>query len=75
MSADFAAEGEDGGEVDLEHLVPVAVGELMARVSSLDAGTVDEDVDPVAVAEDGGDEGGDGGLRGEVSGVDGCRSA
>jgi hypothetical protein len=37
---------EDGG--------PVVVGELVGRVAPLDAAAVEQDVDSVAVAEDGG---------------------
>ena len=38
---------------------------------ALDAAAVEQDVDAVAVFEDGGGEGGDGGGVGEVGGVDG----
>ena len=107
VGADGAAQGEDGGEVDLEdlargggdalvgergragagfwgrdfggggfcggalHFVPVRVWELVGRVTALDAGAVDEDVDAVAGGEDGGEEGGDGGGGGQVGGEDG----
>lgn len=57
MRADVAAEGEDRGEVDLQHGFPVVGGELVRRVAPLDAAAVDEDVDSVRVGEDAGDEG------------------
>lgn len=40
MRADFAAEGEDCAEVDLEHFVPVVVGELVRGVAALDTTAV-----------------------------------
>lgn len=52
MRADFAAEGEDCAEVDLEHFVPVVVGELVRGVTALDTTAVQENVDVVAVFED-----------------------
>ena len=52
MRADFATEGEDCAEVDLEHFVPVVVGELVRRVTALDTTAVQENVDIVAVFED-----------------------
>jgi hypothetical protein len=54
----------------LENGVPVFVWELMCGVSLLDAAAVEQDVYSVAVGEDAGNEGGDGGSRGEVCGVD-----
>lgn len=59
MAADVAAQGEDGVEVDLDDLVEVAVGEVLAGVPALDAGAVDEDAHLVAVGQDLGGEGGD----------------
>lgn len=70
MGAYVAAELEDGGEVYLEHGVPVGVGELVRWVPLLNAAAVEQDVDSVAVGEDGGDELGDGGRGGEVGDVD-----
>jgi len=52
VRADFAAESEDCAEVDLEHFVPVVVGELVGGVTALDATAVQEDIDIVAVFED-----------------------
>jgi len=52
VRADFAAEGEDCAEVDLEHFVPVVVGELVRGVTALDTTAVQENVDVVAVFED-----------------------
>lgn len=63
MGADVAAEGEDGGEVDLQHGVPVGGGEEVGRVPLLDAAAVEEDVD-VGVrvgVDERGEDGGDGG--------------
>lgn len=70
VGASVAAEGEDGVEVDLDHVVEVLVGELFAGVPSLDAGAVDEDADLVAVGEDLGDKPADRHRRGEVGRVD-----
>ena len=70
MCAYVAAELEDGGEVHLEDSFPVFVWELVCRVPLLDAAAVEQDVDSVAVAEDGGYQGADGGLGGEVGSVD-----
>jgi hypothetical protein len=70
VCANVAAQGEDGCEVYLEHGGPVVVGELVGWVPFLDPAAVEEDVDFVAVGEDGGDEGGYGGGGGEVRGVD-----
>lgn len=44
----------------LTDIVEVLVGELLAGVSSLDTGAVDEDANLVAVGEDLGDESADG---------------
>lgn len=52
MRADFATEGENCAEVDLEHFVPVVVGELVRGVTALDTTAVQENVDIVAVFED-----------------------
>jgi hypothetical protein len=52
-------------------LVEVIVGELLRRMSDLDARAVDEDPDLVAVGEDLGNELRDGLLRAEVRCVDG----
>jgi len=52
VRADFAAEGEDCAEIDLEHFVPVVVGELVRGVTALDTTAVQENVDIVAVFED-----------------------
>ena len=54
----------------MEHGVPVFVGELVGRVSSLDTAAVEEDVDPFLLGEDGGQDGGQGVAGGEVGGVD-----
>lgn len=70
MSADVAAQREDACEIDLQHRVPVAVGELVRWVTLLDAAAVEQDVDSVAVAEDLGCELGDRVVGGEVCGVD-----
>lgn len=43
MCAEVAAESEDGGEVGLEHGVPVGGGEDGGGVAALDAGAVEED--------------------------------
>ena len=52
MRADFAAEGEHCAEIDLEHFVPVVVGELVRGVAALDTTAVQEYIDVVAVFED-----------------------
>ena len=57
MRADVAAELEHGGEVYLEDGGPVGVREEVGWVPPLDAAAVEEDVDSVAVGEDGGGEG------------------
>lgn len=44
----------------LTDIIEVLVGELLAGVSSLDAGAVDENTNLVAVGEDLGDESADG---------------
>jgi hypothetical protein len=41
MCSDVTAEGEHGGKVDLKHLVPVIVRELLSWVSSLNAAAVE----------------------------------
>lgn len=56
VRADFAAEGEDCAEVDLENFVPVVVRELVRRVAALNTTAVQEDMDTVAVFEDFWDE-------------------
>ena len=71
MRANVTAEGEDGGEVNLQDLGPVRVGELVRGVAALNAAAVKQDVNGVAVCENCRDEGGDGGLGGEVGDVDG----
>lgn len=70
MCADFAAEGEDCGEVYLQDFVPVVVWELVGGVAALDAAAVQKDVYSLARGGDFGDEGGDGFLGCEVCGVD-----
>jgi hypothetical protein len=75
VCADFAAEGEDCAEVDLQHFVPVVVGELVRRVAALDATAVEEDMDTVTVFEDFRDERVDRGGRSEVCGVYCCFAA
>lgn len=77
MCANVAAEGEDGGEVYLQHGVPVFGGEEVGGVAALDAAAIEEDGDAeVGVrGEDGGEEGGDGGVGGEVGRVDGGGAA
>jgi hypothetical protein len=75
VCADFAAEGEDCAEVDLQHFVPVVVGELVRRVAALDAAAVEENMDNVAVFEDFRDERVDRGGRSEVCGVYCCFAA
>ena len=52
------------------HLVEVAVGEHLARVTALDACAVDEDADLVVIGQDLGGQGGDLVLGGEVGRVD-----
>lgn len=42
----------------------------MRRVAFLNAAAIEQDVDSVTVFQDGGDERGDGGVGGEVCGVD-----
>jgi hypothetical protein len=56
VCAYVAAEGEDGGQIDLEHVLPVAVGEFVRWVTTLDAGAVEQNVDAVLVLEDFWDE-------------------
>ena len=75
MRAYVSAQHEDGSEVYLEDSFPVVVWELVGRMASLDAAAVNQDVDSMAVFEDGGDEGGDGGVGGEVCSVDCCFAA
>lgn len=70
MCADIAAEREYGCEVYLEDVLPVCVGELVGWMARLDTAAVEQDVDSVAVGEDGRDERGDRGVGGEVCGVD-----
>ena len=53
--SEIAVQREDGGEVDLEDLIPCVVGKEVGWVPALDAGGADEDVHFVA----GGGEGGD----------------
>jgi glyoxylate carboligase len=52
VCADFAAEGKDCAEVDLQHFVPVVVRELVRRVAALNTTAVEENMDTVAVFED-----------------------
>lgn len=59
MRSHVAAEREDRAEVDLQHFVPVVLGELVRGMAALDAAAVQQDVDAVAVCEDLGHEGGD----------------
>jgi hypothetical protein len=70
VGADIPAQREDGGEVDLDDLVEVGVGEGFAGVTALDAGAVDEYSDLMVVGEDAGDEGGYVSGRGQVGGID-----
>lgn len=70
MGGDIAAQGKRGVEVDLDHLVEVTIGELLARVTALDARAVDQDADLVALAQDTRDQAGDVGRGGEVGGED-----
>jgi hypothetical protein len=49
-SRGFAADEEGGGEVGVEHALPVGEREFEHRLAVLDAGVVDEDVDGHAVA-------------------------
>jgi hypothetical protein len=70
VGADVAAESKDTCEVYLQDGLPVFVGELVGRVTALNAAAIQQDVDFVAVFEDCGDKGGDGFVRGEVAGVD-----
>lgn len=51
--------------------MPVIIGKLVCWVPLLNTAAVEQDVDSVAVFEDGGDKGGDGVVGGEVGGVDG----
>jgi len=51
-----SAEGENRVEVDLDDLVEVRVGELLAGMPALDASAVDQNAYLVAVCEDSGDE-------------------
>lgn len=55
MRANLTAEGEDCAQVDLQHVIPVVVGELVGRVAALDPAAVKQDVDVVAIVEDLGD--------------------
>lgn len=71
MRPDVAAQREDRAEVHLQHRVPVRGREFVRWVPSLDPAAVEQDADAVAVCEDGGDEGAEGGGGGEVCGVDG----
>lgn len=58
MRGDVAAQRKGRGQVDLQDLGEVGVGEGFGRVAALDAGAVDEDAQLVAVGEDARDEGG-----------------
>lgn len=69
VGADVAAEREDGVEVYLHDGVEVGVGELVARVTALQARAVDEDGDLVAVGEDLRHQLGDLALVAQVGGV------
>ena len=60
MRTNVAAEREDGAEVNLQDVVPIRGGELVGRMTPLDASAVDEDVDGMVVGENGGNERGDG---------------
>lgn len=55
MRANVARQLEYGRQVDLQHGFPVVVGELVRWVASLDAAAVEQDVDSMAVFEDGGE--------------------
>lgn len=70
VRADVAAQGEDGAQVDLHDGGEVGVREDLARVPDLDARTVDEDPDLVAVSEDFWDQARHVGRRRQVCGVD-----
>jgi len=70
VRADVAAEREHGREVDLQHLIPVGLRELVARVTALDPGAVHQDADVVAVLQCSWDEGGYFAWGAEVAGVD-----
>jgi hypothetical protein len=54
----------------LENGLPVFVGELVCGMALLDATAVEQDVNSMAVFQDRWGEGGDGGVGGEVCGVD-----
>lgn len=51
MSADISTKLEDCGEVDLDHLVPVIIGELGAGMTALDASTIHKNVDFVSILQ------------------------
>lgn len=70
MRAYISSELEDRGQVDLQHCFPVVVWKLVCRVAPLDSAAVEQNVYPVAVFEDNGEEGSDRGFGGEVRGVD-----
>lgn len=75
MCAHVAAQCEDGGQVDLQHGVPVGVRELVGWVPLLDTAAIEQNVDSVAVGEDLGGQGCDGFVGGEVGSVDCCFAA
>lgn len=52
MRAHVPTQSEDGVEVDLHHFGKVGVGKQVGRVSTLDAGAVDQDADGVPIGED-----------------------
>lgn len=70
MRAYIARELEYRGQVDLEYGFPVVVWKLVCRVAPLNSAAVEQDVYPVAVFEDSGEQRGDRGFGSEICGVD-----
>ena len=57
---------EGAGQVGLDHAVPLGEFERVRRLADIDAGIVDEDVDPAELVGDAADHGGDRLLVGDV---------
>lgn len=60
MSANIPAQDERSVEIDLQYSIPLVAGELVWSMTALYASAVDEDVNPVLVCKDGGNDAFDG---------------
>jgi hypothetical protein len=70
MGADITAEGEDGGEVYLDDLIPIIVGKFRTGMATLDSCTIHEDMDFMSIFQNCWREGSDFRLGRQICCVD-----